>query len=449
MKTKFLLPIMIGVLAFSCEKKEEDPTPSPLSKTSAVAELNNTSLTYSSSISSYSAATTSTTSALNSLSSLSSSSSSNIESSLFPSFQSIGSTGGLSRLSLSSQSSEQKLALMLASLANTQKVQASNGRISSSKYEKGIYEYTIEASSSSVDGSQYCYLNKKYYKRYFKFTPTPNSDVIVIKYPSLSSYYQYCDTLAPVNNAIYTVSKIEEKTFTVQECGTTTSEVMVTKLESKLEISGVVAMTYSYSGDTDGNTFYKQNGTMTLGDFKYTFEIGFVNNDVSYKLNWEGKSGKIYGYEMNVSYINFDAISDCDNKENSSETFFGENIKKQTMKYYMGKLVLQAVSENSSYINEIKSKYSITNRKQLNTDEIVNKLNGDTVLYNKYHKNEIFTSNGAKVADIKFLKENSGIFGWTPYLVYNDGSNEKLSDKFVYGLGVMIRYNYFYRYYGN
>lgn len=445
MKKILLFPIVFGLLVFSCEKKENDPTPAPLTKTAATDELEKSSLTYSNAIASYTQATISTTSALNSLDNLANYNTlGSFDYSFFPSFE--VAKGANYSTNIGARTKEQKMALALAALAKTQKIQAANGRLSSSKYEGGIYEYTIDVADNFGNGQNlYCYENKKYYKRYFKFTPTPNIKSIVFKFPSSKNYYENCDTLPPINNAIYTVTNIEEKTVNASYCNTTTSYVLISKIESKLEIDGVQKMSYNYNYDTDGSTFAKENVTMTVGDFKYEVEGYYSRGSSSHKTNWTGKSGKIYGSERNTEWTNSEP--DCANIREENYDFYDIDIKKEINKFFFGTLTLQSTKEFNAYINAVKEKYKIANRKDITTDLLAETINKDTVLYNKYNRHEVFASNGAKVGDIIFRRENNLYYNWTPYLVYTDGTSEKLSNQFIFGLSVMYKYDYFSKYY--
>jgi hypothetical protein len=443
---------------FSCKKNDVTPTnPAEVSRPTSAASLPaseaQTSLTESAAKFSetqleYTKNVGTVTSALNNLTS---SSSSGVPSEFSPS---------LGRLSGDSEKDADLLETIGNELGNIGflATNSASGRRIPVDFEsaKGTWEYTIEksssTSSSNEDGVSSSYCNGTYWKKYYKQTST-SGDAIVIKFPSYGQYsWNSCDTLAPVNNATYTISKLEVTSITSTYCegnvSKTRSRARVTAMKSSFKIGEKELMSYEFSANYSGSG---ERGSMTasgkFGDFEYSYNYSASDTKAELNYEWKNKGSKVIGtkyyYEFSSKIENNDNQTNCSSEIKYTPKLMYAQYKK-VLKYDMqvtyGDVTLYTSADYKGFITEFETKYASKMDADGYVDTATQRASeADTVLQDKYFNAEIYKTDGsAKFGKVIVRYEKDADNQWSSYkrdviyIVFADGSREKVSKRFAY-----------------
>ena len=436
---------LIVAAAYSCKPKTE-ATPTTVAPAEAGTTLASADASYKSDLANYKDVTTVTTQSLSSLSSIN------------------GFEGGLNLSSnISSiakvESKEEmdemlsQISFQLGAIGLIGSKPDANGRKIPTKFAdaKGIWVVT--------------YTGSKYYKT-ADWVKTGESDFIVLKFPSR---YSYSDTSA-ANNATYTIKKLETYDGSYQYCNkgvAATSTFSGTgAIEAELEVNGVKKMTYSYTSTYDQTTKGRNSasGTMTIDKYTYAYTYGVNGTSFNYTFKWSKDGGVFYentsNYEYKTAYsespqttLNCAPTTVTSTPIKYNYSFYREsNLKSSLERKVRGNVTLETSydeANNNKYFDEAVSKYSIKDEKNIDSATF-NKVTKDTVLNDKYKSSMLYrTTDRAKLGTVvqrmEKVTQTINTYSYTYdrnfyYIVYSDGSKEKLSKKFT--AFEDINYNY-------
>ncbi len=425
---KFAIVALGSAIILSCSKKDDNPAPISLSKTDASTALVVSTAEFEALNSDYKDATTITGQAMSALSSLGGGRST---SDFYI---------GIGSFRKNSDKEEEdmvnQVAINLGELSFAPFKSAPNARIPRDfDSAKGIWAYSVVGYSGS-------------------FVKIAASEKIVLQFPSKHSYSDYGKVL--VNDAEYTISQYKTGLITRTTClnGAPKEylDTTVTALVAELTVKGEKQFSIDLSNTIVNNVSTSYSSKYVIKNFEYSYTHSTSGNTYTFYYGWK-KEGKIVSESASqISYISISAIDDyrC---SNSNPYYLGiTNIQSGNGSSTRGSLKLSYyLGDVTAYKNEIKTKYNLSSLDAELDSATYYKVLKDTAISDKYIKYTLSrTSDNAKLGDIVARYEtvtdgtppNSNSYYSTSvyYIVYADGSKERLRDKFRY-------FEYYYGHY--